>query len=93
MKYIWGQNHVCCERHEVPLITSVPGGAKGVLLKLYSHSKTAYADNFGFERADRRRLKIYQPVGEIYTIVGEASYCALYKRPAMKWFLKAWLAL
>ena len=34
----------------------VPGGANGVLLKLNSPSRRAYADNFEFLRDDRSRL-------------------------------------
>ena len=34
----------------------VPDGANGVLLKLNSPSRRAYADNFGFLRNDRSRL-------------------------------------
>ena len=65
----------------------VPGGTSGVLSKLKGPSNTAYADNFGFLRAVRRRFnKISAWCRRSHQSCIGNVVCVAHS-PATKWFL------
>ena len=70
------------------MITFIPGGARGVLLKSKGPNKYACADNFGLTLAVRNKFKVssdwtkslsHSTIGKLQSQVA---------KPAIRWFLK-----
>ena len=70
----------------------VPGGPIYVRLKLKFPCTWAYADRLGFMRNRLSRLSVVRVCGRILSqrLIGK-FLCVLHD-PAMKWFLKVWIA-
>ena len=70
----------------------VPGGAKGVLLKLYSPSKSAQADKFSLYRTVRSRFRdISACQSSSHQSCNEKELSTVHS-PTIKWFLNVWIA-
>ena len=73
--------------------TLLPGGANGVFRWSNSPNKYAQADSFIFTLAALRRFSVNTHCGNkrSYSCIGK--FGSTVTNPALKWFLKVWIAL